>query len=58
MPAIVNQGKFLQGILEKAQQALVYQTSTPARLGVEPAELVEMVSNFATKNRFFLLYKK
>jgi SHAQKYF class myb-like DNA-binding protein len=45
---IEAQGKYLQGILEKAQQALIYQTSTPARLGAEPAELVEMVSNVAT----------
>lgn len=45
---IEAQGKYLQTILEKAQQALIYQTSTPARLGAEPAELVEMVSNVAT----------
>lgn len=45
---IEAQGKYLNAILEKAQQALIYQTSTPARLGAESAELVEMVSNVAT----------
>jgi hypothetical protein len=48
MPAIENQGKYLQGILEKVQQVLIYQTSTLARLGFQSVELVEMVSNVAT----------
>jgi hypothetical protein len=47
MFAIENQGKYLQGILEKSQQVLIYQTSTSVRLGAEPAKPVVMVSNVA-----------
>jgi len=49
MLAIENQGKYLQGILEKAQQVIIYQTSMLSRLGFQSAELIEMVSNVATE---------
>eukprot|EP01018_Ginkgo_biloba_P026558 Gb_17966 [translate_table: standard] len=45
---IEAQGKYLQAILEKAQQTLAYQTSAPARLGAEQAELADMVPKVPT----------
>lgn len=43
---IEAQGKYLQTILEKAQETLVYQTCAPPRLGVEGVHhLGEMLSN-------------